>query len=83
MAEIPTFQARDEVAARGAEAYAASSPAALRDGLSLTVAGNAVTLRELGRELAFPDGVGGLETTRLEIVLDAGRLPASGSGRSS
>ncbi len=38
-----------------------------------------MTLRELGRELTFPDGAGGLETTRLEVVLDAGELPDSGS----
>ena len=79
MAEIPTFQARNEVAARGEEAYARDLASTLRDGLSLTVAGNAVTLRELGRELTFPDGAGSLETTRLELVLDAGELPASGS----
>ena len=79
MAEIPTFQARDEVAAKGEEAYARDLAGTLRDGLSLTVAGNAVTLRELGRELTFPDGAGGLETTRLELVLDAGALPDSGS----
>ena len=39
MAEIPTFQARDEVAAKGEEAYARDLAGALRDGLSLTVAG--------------------------------------------
>ncbi len=77
MAEIPTFQARDEVAAEGPQTYGRELAAQLADGLSLTVAGSPVELKELGHELAFAEGVGGLQTTRLEIVLDAGRVPAS------
>jgi ABC-type nickel/cobalt efflux system permease component RcnA len=77
MAEIPTFQARGDVKAKGEEAYGRELAAGLRDGLTLTVAGTPASLRELGHELTFPDGAGGLETTRLEVVLDAGQLPAS------
>jgi ABC-type nickel/cobalt efflux system permease component RcnA len=77
LAEIPTFQARDEVAAKGEEAYGRDLAAEIRDGLSVTIAGRPAALEELGRELTFPDGAGGLETTRLEIVLDAGELPDS------
>jgi nickel/cobalt transporter (NicO) family protein len=77
MAEIPTFQDRDEVAAKGKQAYGDALAARLRHGLSLTVAGKPAALRDLGHELAFPNGVGGLHTTRLEIVLDAGVLPES------
>jgi nickel/cobalt exporter len=77
MAEIPTFQNRSDVAAEGEKAYGDALAERLRHGLSLTVAGKPAALRELGHELAFPNGVGGLHTTRLEIVLDAGVLPES------
>jgi ABC-type nickel/cobalt efflux system permease component RcnA len=75
MAEIPTFQARNDVAAEGKEAYGRELAAEVRHGLRLTLAGSPVELREVGRRLAFLDGVGGLQTTRLEIVLDAGPVP--------
>jgi ABC-type nickel/cobalt efflux system permease component RcnA len=75
LAEIPTFQDRDEVTAQGEEAYGRELAARIRDGLSLSVDGTPVVLRELGHELTFPDGAGGLRTTRLELVLDAGALP--------
>jgi ABC-type nickel/cobalt efflux system permease component RcnA len=79
LAEIPTFQDRDEVAAKGEEAYGRDLAAALRSGLSVTVDGSPAELRELGHELTFGDGAGGLATTRLEVVLDAGALPDTGS----
>ena len=60
MAEIPTFQARDEVAAEGRQTYGRELAGQLTDGLSLTVAGSPVELKELGHELAFAEGVGGL-----------------------
>jgi nickel/cobalt transporter (NicO) family protein len=78
MAEIPTFQARDEVAAQGQQAYGRELAARLADGLTLTVDGSPVELKELGHELAFAEWVGGLQTTRLELVLDAGRLGSDG-----
>jgi len=78
MAEIPTFQARDEAAAQGQQAYGRELAARLADGLTLTIDGSPVELKELGHELAFAEGVGGLQTTRLELVLDAGRLGSDG-----
>jgi ABC-type nickel/cobalt efflux system permease component RcnA len=75
LAEIPTFQARGEVEQKGQEGYARDLAAQIRRGLVLTVDGRALPLRELGHAIAFPDGAGGLKTTRLEIVLEAGPLP--------
>ena len=69
MAEIPTFQARDEVAAEGRQTYSRELAGQLTDGLALTLAGSPVELKELGHELAFAEGVGGLQTTRLELSL--------------
>jgi nickel/cobalt exporter len=76
MAEIPTFQARGEVEAQGKEAYAAGLASRLRAKLSLAVGGRPLALRELEHALAFPPGAGGLTTTRLEIVFEAGPVPA-------
>jgi len=75
LAEIPTFQDRDEVRAQGQAAYAASLVARIRQGLSLSVGGRPLALRELDHALAFPAGAGGLQTTRLEIVFQAGPVP--------
>jgi nickel/cobalt transporter (NicO) family protein len=75
LAEIPTFQARTEVEAEGEAGYASGLAEQLRRGLSLEVAGRPLEIRELDHVLAFPEGVGGLETTRLEIVFEAGPLP--------
>jgi nickel/cobalt transporter (NicO) family protein len=75
LAEIPTFQARTEVEAKGEAGYASGLAQQLRRGLSLEVAGRPLEIRELDHVLAFPEGVGGLETTRLEIVFEAGPLP--------
>jgi nickel/cobalt exporter len=75
LAEIPTFQARTEVEAKGEAGYASGLAEQLRRGLSLEVAGRPLEIRELDHVLAFPEGVGGLETTRLEIVFEAGPLP--------
>ncbi len=63
MAEIPTFQARQ----RGVDpsAYARR----LAAGLHVTVGGRAVRLVTVGHALAFPVGVGGLHTMRLELIL--------------
>jgi ABC-type nickel/cobalt efflux system permease component RcnA len=78
LAEIPTFQDRDEVRAQGEEGYAASLAQEIRGGLSLEVGGERLELRELEHAIAFLPGAGGLETTRLEVVLEAGPLEAGG-----
>lgn len=62
MAEIPTFQARET----GVDpaAYARN----LARGLHVTVGGRRVTLVPVAHALAFPMGVGGLHTMRLEAI---------------
>ena len=74
MAEIPTFQAR-EAGGIDARAYARRLAANVR----LTVDGKPVQLVPVRHELAFPAGQGGLQTTRLEVLLSGPTL----SGRSS
>ena len=78
MAEIPTFQAKADVERQGEAAYGASLAARIRENLTLTVSGQTLPLKELRHALAFPHGVGGLDTTRLDIVFDAGPVPAGG-----
>jgi nickel/cobalt transporter (NicO) family protein len=68
MAEIPTFQAKSEVAARGKARYAASLARRIARRLELSVDGKTLALTPTERVLAFPPGQAGLRTTRLEIV---------------
>jgi nickel/cobalt exporter len=68
LAEIPTYQARS--AGVDANVYARRIAA----GLHLTLAGRAVALHPQAHALAFPPGVGGLHTMRLEVVLRGPRL---------
>lgn len=63
MAEIPTYQARQE--GIDANVYARRIAA----GLHVTLAGRAAALVPVAHALAFPPGVGGLHTTRLELIL--------------
>ncbi len=72
LAEIPTFQARDDVNRLGNDGYAAQLARRLGSGLALTVGGSPRRLVPLKHAIAFPNGVGGLHTTRLEVVYDAG-----------
>ena len=76
MAEIPTFQAKQE-GGIDPRAYARR----IARNLHLRVDGRRATLRPLSHALAFPRGAGGLRTTRLEIVLAgprlSGRVPVS------
>ena len=78
MAEIPTFQAKDERAA-GRGAYAASLVTTVRDGLTLSVGGRPLAFDELRHRIVFPAGAGGLETTRLEIVFESGPVRRAGA----
>ncbi len=68
LAEIPTFQARQQ--GIDARVYARRIAA----GLDLRVEGTRVTLHPLAHRLAFPRGAGGLATTRLELALAGPRL---------
>jgi len=74
MAEIPTFQARE-----AGGVHAAAYVRRIVANVHLTVDGRAARLRPVRDELAFPPGQGGLNTTRLEILLAGPTL----SGRSA
>jgi len=73
LAEIPTYQARR--AGVDANAYGRRIAA----GLHVTLAGRAVALQPAAHALAFPPGVGGLRTMRLELILRGG--PVDGPAR--
>jgi ABC-type nickel/cobalt efflux system permease component RcnA len=68
LAEIPTYQARRDGVDAGAYARRIAA------GLHVTLAGRPVPLRPEARALAFPPGVGGLHTMRLEVILRGPRV---------
>jgi nickel/cobalt exporter len=68
LAEIPTFQARQE----GVDASVYSER--LARGLQVSVDGRRVALVPVGHALAFPKGVGGLHTLRLEVIMRGPRV---------
>lgn len=76
LAEIPTF--RDRAQSRDAEAYAAATARTIAQGLKLTVDGTPLVLEPVRQAIAFPPGVGGLRTTRLQIVFRTARLEVDG-----
>jgi nickel/cobalt transporter (NicO) family protein len=88
LAEIPAFQARQAIdgdrdgTVSGAEAagWRARECPRLAGGLRATLDGRALPLQVTASTLAFPRGVGGLPTLRLECAL-AARLPAGGGHR--
>ena len=63
LAEIPTYQARQQGVDPGSYARRIAS------GLHVTVAGRPAALVPLRHALAFPPGVAGLHTMRLEVIL--------------
>jgi nickel/cobalt transporter (NicO) family protein len=71
LAEIPTFQARQQGV--DPNAYARR----LAAGLHVTLAGRTVALRPIAHALAFPQGVGGLHTMRLELILGGPAVDAA------
>jgi hypothetical protein len=73
LAEVPAFQARDEVAA-DPERYRDDQVAAIEEGLVLEVAGRPVDLRPLESRLTQPEGQGGLSTIRIAVLFE-GPLP--------
>ena len=75
MAEIPTYQARQD----GVDA--ASMRGALARGLHVTVDGRPVALQPTARALAFPRGVAGLHTMRLEVILRGPTVDGTESAR--
>jgi len=79
LAEIPTFQAKPQVAAEGETAYAARLSRSIGRGLEVTVNGRRAELAQLRHVLAFPPGQAGLRTTRLEIVFAGPRVDGKSS----
>jgi nickel/cobalt transporter (NicO) family protein len=69
LAEIPTFQARQAGGIDGA-AYADR----LAAGAHLRIDGHRARLVPIAHALAFPEGAGGLRTTRLEVILRGPRV---------
>jgi nickel/cobalt exporter len=87
LAEIPAFQARraidndrdGRVGTAEAAAWHDRECPRLAAGLRAEVDGQPLTLRVTGAGLAFPKGVGGLETLRLECALAAPLPPGGGT----
>ena len=69
MAEIPTFQQRQEIPDR--ERLGDVLAARIGRGVWLRVDGRSAALQPLRHVIGFPPGVAGLRTTRLELVLAA------------
>jgi nickel/cobalt transporter (NicO) family protein len=69
LAEIPTFQARQAGGIDG-KAYADR----LAAGAHLRIDGHRARLVPIAHALAFPEGAGGLRTTRLEVILRGPRV---------
>jgi len=63
LAEIPTYQARRHGVDAGAYARRIAA------GVHVDLDGRRVRLRPVARALAFPQGVAGLHTMRLEVIL--------------
>jgi ABC-type nickel/cobalt efflux system permease component RcnA len=78
MAEIPTFQAKPNVDARGEAAYGTELADSLAKHLDATIGGQAVPLTPVKHVLAFPPGQAGLRTTRLEVLLSSPPLVHGG-----
>ena len=79
LAEIPTFQAKPQVAAEGQAAYANRLARSIGRHLHLIVDGRREALVPIRHVLAFPPGQAGLRTTRLEVVFEGPTL----TGRST
>jgi nickel/cobalt transporter (NicO) family protein len=79
MAEIPTFQDATNVDTNGdgtvsdaeAQAYAASKAAELQKNLGLQLNGESQALHLTDSHVSFPEGQGGLQTTRLTATYEA------------
>ncbi|HET7745226.1 MAG TPA: sulfite exporter TauE/SafE family protein [Gaiellaceae bacterium] len=72
MAEIPTFRVRQTM--RSPEAYATATARTVAHELELRVGGRRLELAPIRHAIAFPPGVGGLDTLRLEVVFRTARL---------
>jgi len=79
IAEIPTFQAKPDVDAKGEAVYGTDLADSLARHVEATVGGRPVALRAVKHVLAFPPGQAGLRTTRLEVLLSSPRLAHGGT----
>jgi len=79
MAEIPTFQAKPEIDARGEAAYGGGLARSIARHVEATVGGRRVRLTAEKHVLAFPPGQAGLRTTRLEVLLASPPLAHGGA----
>jgi nickel/cobalt transporter (NicO) family protein len=70
MAEIPAFQARQDMGADSA-AWLDQRARAARDAVHVSVDGRAVSLSIADRSMAFQPGQAGLQTLRVEVLLTA------------
>lgn len=75
LAEIPSFRERKGIASE--DAYAAATARRIAKGAELTIDGKRVALEVVEQQIAFPPGVGGLRTTRLQVLLRSSRLDAA------
>lgn len=79
MAEIPAFQERAEIDVDGdgkistveSQRYIGKAAGSLRDGLSLTTAGEPADLELVSQQVSFPPGQAGLDTMRIALWLRA------------
>jgi ABC-type nickel/cobalt efflux system permease component RcnA len=72
MAEIPTFRERQTMTTP--QAYATATARSVAGELELEVGGRRLDLTPIRHAIAFPHGVGGLDTLRLEVVFRTARL---------
>jgi nickel/cobalt transporter (NicO) family protein len=79
MAEIPTFQAKPEVDAKGDAGYGSELANSIARHVDVTVGGVRVPLAAAKHVLAFPPGQAGLRTTRLEVLLASPPLTHDGA----
>jgi ABC-type nickel/cobalt efflux system permease component RcnA len=79
MAEIPTFQAKPDVDAKGEAAYGSELATSIAHHVEVKVGGRPVTLAATKHVLAFPPGQAGLRTTRLEVLLASPPLTHGGT----
>jgi nickel/cobalt exporter len=73
-AEVPAFQAEDDIDAVGAQAWAAARCDEVAAAVTVEVNGAAAPLTARSSAVAFPAGQAGLSTIRLECRLETGRV---------
>jgi nickel/cobalt exporter len=77
MAEIPTFRERQSMDSPAA--YAAATSRRIAHELDLVVDGERMALTPIEHAIAFPPGVGGLQTLRLQIVFRTAQIARGNS----